>query len=532
MKISIKTLKDLRSSERDGGKIREIVSSSIAYGDRIAEMGDYFEAGEFLYSAAQIVEEIDPSRAEEIFLHNIRLWEKLIESFKAQAKFHEIAEIYLKVADLCGEKLHDYDREKSYLLESIDFLKQESDLLKDFNQSRTLAQNYQNIAELYFQISDFRNSILYYQNVIEISKEYVYYDLLSYSYQQIAVCFKELDDYNKAKNILLEGVEFFADLSSRFEEKNDNLALAQMCQILKNLYLLLNDDDQFLYYSKKEAGAYINLAEGIEKTEENYHKIARYYRGAGLCYQETHKNNLIEAASCFVLAGNYSNKIDDYNEAAISFFDAANVFKELKNWDMTYKSFIKAGDNYWKINDVNLSTESYLNAYDIAIEGSLEFNRFGVFSQIIRGLNKISEESLKSKEFYSSATLILESIKFYEQLDIAKDFLLKDMVRNVYKYYYRAANLKKVVSSHIIHSYVLAALSSILIRRLDKALEIMSEITAKGKTVELYKKMIKLIIEKVIEKKPIEIEGFPYNIKRLIESSEEITYLLSLFKRL
>jgi len=528
----MKSLQDLRSSDAGDNKIREIVSSSIKYADKIAETGDYFEAGEFLYSAAQIMEEISSSRAKEIYMHNIELWEKLIENFKAQAKFHEIAEIYLKVADLYGEKLHDYEKEKSYLLESIDFLKQESDLSKDFNQSRTLAQNYQNIAELYFQISDFNNSILYYHNVIEISKEFTYYDLLSYSYQQIAACFEELDDYNKAKNILLDGIEFFANLSSNFEEKNDNLALAQMCQILKNLYILLNDDDQFLIYSKREAGAYINLAEGIEKNKENFHKIARYYRGAGLCYQETQKNNLIEAASCFVLAGNYSHKINDHTEAAINFLDAANVFKELKNWDMTYKLFIKAGDNYWKINDVNLSTESYLNAYDIAIEGNMEFNRFGVFSQIIRGLNKIAEESLKSKEFYSSATLILESIKFYEQLDIAKDFLLKDMVRNVYRYYYRAAHLKKISSSHIIHSYVLAALSSVLIRKIDRAEEIMSEITAKGKTIDLYKKMIKMVIQKVSEKKPIALEDFPFNIKRLIESSEELIFLLSLFKRL
>lgn len=478
------------------------------------------------------MEDISPKRAQEIYLKNIQLWEKLIENFKAQAKFHEIAEIYLKLADLYGEKLKDFDRERNYILESIVFLKQESELLKDFNQSRTLSQNYQNIAELYFQISDFRNSIVYYQNVIEISKEYNYYDLLSYSYKQIAACFEELDDYNKAKNVLLDGVEFFIFLNSVFEEKNDNLALAQMSQILKNLYLLLNDEEQFLNYSKKEAGAYINLAESIEKNEENYHKIARYYRGAGLCYQETHKNNLIEAASCFVLAGNYSQKIEDHNEAAINFFEAANVFKELKNWDMTYKLFIKAGDNYWKIQDANLSTESYLNAYDIAIEGDLEFNRFGVFNQIVRGLNKVAEESLKNKEFYSSATLILESIKFYEQLDIAKDFLLKDMVRNVYRYYYRAANLKKISSSHIIHSYVLAALSSVLIRKIDKAEKIMSEITAKGKTVELYKNMIKIVIQWVSEKKPIALEDFPYNIKRLIESSEELMYLLSLFKRL
>ncbi|MFX0071681.1 MAG: hypothetical protein ACFFAO_11380 [Candidatus Hermodarchaeota archaeon] len=251
------------------------------------------------------------------------------------------------------------------------------------------------------------------------------------------------------------------DLFQVFEEKSDYLALAQINQILKSLYKLIDDEDQFVIYSKKEAGAYINLAESLEKKEEQLQKIARYYRGAALCYQEIN-NNLIESASCFVLAGNYSEKIEDYSEAAINFIDAAGVFKELKNFEMSYKHLVKAGDNFWKLNDYIHSTECYLNAYDMVIEGNLEFNRFGIFNQIVQGLNKIAKDDLKNKQFFTAATLILESIKFYEQLDIAKDFFLREMVRNVYKYYYRAANLKKIGYSHIVHSYVLASLSSIL----------------------------------------------------------------------
>lgn len=427
------------------------------------------------------------------------------------------------------EKFQDSKQEEKHILNSIKFLKQETNLLIEFNETRKLARNYENIASLYLKTSNFRNAIKHYEKVIKISKIHNFYDLLSYSFQQIFSCYEEIDEYNEAKEVILDGIEFFSDLITKLKEKNNSTTTAQICQILKNLYKILDDDDRFVKYSKREAGAYIDLAEAIEKKKENYHKIARYYRGAGLCYQEI-QNNLIECASCFVLAGNYLEKEEDFNQAAVNFFDGANIFKELENFEMGYKHFVKAGDNYWKIDNLNESTESYLNAYDMAVEGNLEFNRFGIFNQIIRGLNKIAEEGLKNKQFFTAATLILESIKFYEQLEDAKDFLLREMVKNLYRYYYKAANLKKIGESHIVHSYVLASISCILNGKLDKAWEVISEIDFEDNTVEKYKKIIKIMINTISEGKEVELNSFPYNLRRLIESSEEIMYLLKLFR--
>ena len=519
-----------------GGLLQEYIDSSIAISEEIAQSGEFFEAGEFLYSVAELLEDLDYATALKLYEHNIELWGKQVEDFKIQAKLHEVAEIYLKIADIYAEKFQNFELEKDNLLKTINFLKQEGDLLKEFNETKKLIQNYQNIADLYFKLSDFKNAIRFYQNVVEIGKHFKYYDLLFHSYQQAYSCFLELDNYNESNKIVLDGIEFFENLleeldGNELDEINDNLGIAQTCQTCKRLYEILNDKEQYVYYSKKEAGAYINLAESIEKKEENFQRIATYYRGAALCYQEI--NNLIESASCFVLAGNYSEKIEDYNESALNFFNAASIFKDLNNFEMSYKHFIKAGDNYWKANDVNQSTENYLNAYDVAIEARLEFNRFGIFSQIIRGLNKVAKEGLKNKQFYTAATLILESIKFYEQLDTTKDFLLREMVRNVYKYYYRAANLKKIGYSHIVQSYVLAAISCILNGKLDKAWEVISEIQnggLEGATVKNYKRIVQLIIEWVSEGKEVELENFPYQLKRLIEGSEEFMFLLKLFK--
>lgn len=511
--------------------MKNIISSSKENAQKIADMGDYYEAGEFLYSTTELLDKIRSRRKDELYDQIVYYWEKQIEEFKLQAKLHEVSELYLRIAELYNQKYHNQKAEKEYIKKCIQFLDQESGLLETFNEVRKLAQNYQNIAELSLKIGDVNDSIDYYLKVINIAKEARFLDLLSYSYRQISYCYEQLDDYEDSKEIILDAIDYFLKIITEFEEKNENLAIAQTSQILKHLYQRIGDQEQHSFYSKKEAGAYINLAEALEKVPENYQKISRYYRGAALCYRDIDEN-LIEAASCFVLAGNYSCKSEDYNNAAINFYDAALLFKDLDNMDLCYKNFIKAGDNFWKIENVNRSTESYLDAYDVAVENNLEFNRFGIFNQIIRGLNKIAKEGLKSQQFYTAATLILESIKFYEKLETAEDFLLKDMVKNVYKYYYRAANLKKIGHSHIVNSYIIASLSCILIGKIDKAREILDEIESEGKTINLYKKMINKIISLKSKGKPVELSKFPYNIRRLLEGSEDILYLINLFKKL
>ncbi len=517
-----------RNKKEKNNLIQKVINHSILSAFEIADSGDLFEAGEFLYSITELLEKITSVQSAKLYKLIIKFWNNQISSFKLQGKLHEIAEIFLRIADIY-EKLKEPKSYRKSILGSINYLKQESKLLKEFNERRKLAQNYENIAELYLKFNDFKNAIKFYLNVVNIAKEYQYFDLLSYSYKQISSCYQELDDVDKSNSIIYDGIEFFSLLFQTFEKKNENLAISQISQVLKSLFQIIDDEEQFVAYSKKEAGAYINLAERLEKNKENYHKIARYYHGAALCYQEIN-NNLIESASCFVLAGNYSEKIEDFNEAATNFFNAAATFKELNNLEMSYKHYVKAGDNNWKIENVNDSTECYLNAYDIAVEGGLEYNQFGIFNQIVRGLNIIAKEGLKNKQFYTAATLIMESIKFYQQLDTAKDFIVNEMVKNVYRYYYRAANLKKIGYSHIVQSYVMAAISSILNGRTEKALEILSEIELEGNTVKKYKEIVKLIIKWVSEGKEVEFKNFPYDLQRIVQNSEEIMYLLKFFE--
>ncbi|TFF97396.1 MAG: hypothetical protein EU547_04410 [Promethearchaeota archaeon] len=534
IKKSIKTVNKIENLAEKEKKLDNIISEVI---NDICESQDYensYETGELLYSVGEVLENMENvayTHALKVFDESISIWKSLVEQYKQQGKLHEISELFLRIAEIYRIKYENPKLERKYILKSIKFLKQETELLEHLNEGRKLPQNYQNIAELYFKLSEFKKAIEYYKKVIYFGKNNNFIDILPYSYRQISECYMELDQIKKSKEILFNAVDFFMSLYHQANKKNDNAGLAQVCQILKNIFKSLKRKNSYIHYSKKEAGAYINLAERMKEEGEEPQKIARYYRGAALCYKDV-KSNLLESASCFVLAGNYCVQAKDYNQAVINYFDAGTIFQRLDNYELAYKHFMKAGDNFWKIKNYDDATNCYLNAYEAAVEGKIEFNKYGLFNQIIRGLHKIAGEGLKSKQFYKAASLILESIKFYEQLESSKDFLLDEMIKNTYKYYYRAANLSKISYSHIVNAYIVAALSLILIGRLEKAKEILSEIDSDGTTINIYKEMINFIIERVKQDRKVDINCFPFQMKRLILNSIDIKYLVSLFSKI
>ena len=88
------------------------MEESANLANNIAETGEFLEAGEFLYSVASLIEEIDHSKSLKILELVERYWEKQISSSKLQAKLHEIAEIYSRLADLHADKFKDQKLKK------------------------------------------------------------------------------------------------------------------------------------------------------------------------------------------------------------------------------------------------------------------------------------------------------------------------------------------------------------------------------------------------------------------------------------
>ncbi|MEJ2296641.1 MAG: hypothetical protein P8Y23_17980, partial [Candidatus Lokiarchaeota archaeon] len=118
--------------------ILNITEDARVYANDLAESKEFEEAGEFLYSIAEIIEEFNTSQAYKLFKLSVDFWEKQINDYKLQAKFHEIAEIYKQIADLYSEKFKNRKMEKKYILNAISYMRQESKLLKEFNEIRKL----------------------------------------------------------------------------------------------------------------------------------------------------------------------------------------------------------------------------------------------------------------------------------------------------------------------------------------------------------------------------------------------------------
>ncbi|MCK4238947.1 MAG: hypothetical protein KAX33_07495, partial [Candidatus Lokiarchaeota archaeon] len=190
--------------------------------------------------------------------------------------------------------------------------------------------------------------------------------------------------------------------------------------------------------------------------------------------------------------------------------------------------------NYQNINNVRNCLENFLNAYDLTLKEEIVFNRTELYNYLIQGLNKYAKQKIKTKEFYSAATSILESLKFYSNLDSERfnPEIFAEMVKRASKNYYKAASFKTIRPRNIRFSYFLAALSRLLLKQIDEAKEIMKEVNTNGSRVEKYKAIVNQIIEWINEDKEILISDFPQNIQKFILRYDEVKYIISLFENI
>lgn len=525
----------LTSENKENKKflILELIKFISTEAKKIAEMGDFFEAAEILSSTANLLEEIDQDIAKELLKNAMKYWDKQIETCKKQAKFLEIAELYIKQADIHRDIFRNTKKEQENILYAIQFLNHEADVRLEFNELEAVARTFQNIANLYNRISNFRKAIKFNKMAIKLAKEHGYYHILQYTYQQLFSCFSDLGDYNSAKEIVLVGIEYFASEALKYEQKDIlNLNLSALYQIIKKLYFMLNDTDNYVSYAKKEASTYISIAQSLGNDPTDAEKKGTLYRGAALCYNEI-QNNLIECASCFFLAGNFFHSIQKNSDAAENYNNAAMVFGQIGNYQKAFDLYVKAALNYQKIN-VRNSLENFLNAYDLTLNEDIEFNRNELYNYLIQGLNQYAKEKIKTKEFYSAATSILESLKFYSNLDSErfKPEIFAEMVKRASKNYYKAASFKNIRPRNIRYAYFLSALSRLLLKQIDEAKKIMKEVNTNGNQVEKYKSIVNQIIEWINENKQILISDFPKNIQKFINRYDEVKYIISLFENI
>lgn len=456
-------------------------------------------------------------------------WQEQIDLLKKQASFLEVAEIYLKIADINRDNFKNEKKERENIQYAIHFLKHKADVLLEFNELEKLARIYQNIANLYSRISNLKKAIEFNKMAIKLARDHGFYQILSFTYQQLFICFSDLKDYNSAKEVLLIAIEYFANECLKYENEDIiNLNLSELYQIIKKLYNLLNDSDNYTSYAKKEASSYISIAQSLGDDKKDAERKGTLYRGAALCYREI-QNNLIECSSCFFLAGNYFLSVEKFDDAGENYNNSAQIFEEIGNFQKAYELYIKAGKNYQDAKNLQPSIENFLNGHNLAIEKELSFDKKELYNALIQELNQFAKEKIRSKQFYIAATSILESIKLYANTENFNSILVAEMIKRVSKTYYKAANFKKIRKRNIRYAYFLSAMSSLLLNRIDKAKEIMAEIHSDGKAIEKSKAIVEFIIDRLEKKQEISIEIFPENLQNFINRYEEIKYIIELF---
>ena len=124
--MEINTLEDQKEKTDQSQKI---IEDSIITANEISEAGEFFEAGEFLISIAELLEGFISFHSAKLYKLSIKYWNNELNSFKLQGKLHEVAELFLRIADLY-EKLDESKSYKKNILGSIDYLKRESKLRK------------------------------------------------------------------------------------------------------------------------------------------------------------------------------------------------------------------------------------------------------------------------------------------------------------------------------------------------------------------------------------------------------------------
>ncbi|MHA1672885.1 MAG: hypothetical protein ACTSYI_04605, partial [Promethearchaeota archaeon] len=247
------------------------------------------------------------------------------------------------------------------------------------------------------------------KQALKIAKEIKDFSVITNSYFDIHRSLLVLQNSSKADNVLYEAIDYFAKEADFYEIHDDYIPLAQIYQIIKNMYDKLNKLLKYESYARKEAGVYLALANDGVKRKLNYAQIGSYYRGAALCYGEI-KGNTIDAASCFFLAGNYYNQAKKFYDAAVNFEDAAKLFEDLLKYQKARELYLQSSNCALRINDFEYAILNLINAEALGEKMGVDLS--SIYLQLQKNLTQYAGIQHKNKNFFISGTLYLEAAEY------------------------------------------------------------------------------------------------------------------------
>ncbi len=498
--------------------------------ETFTEEEDYYEAAGMLCSAAYYLEEYYNNYAKRLYEKAIKYYNYHIDKLIRKGNIKEAGNLAIKIADLYRDKIYSTSDEEKNIFRAIEFVKQEIELMMAYDSAHDLALLFQKIGVLYERIHAFKDAISAHHNVLKYAKKTKDFSLISNAYQNLSNSYMHANDFGKAQDTMLEGMEYFSNLASKFEQSGELLSLSQIFQIMKRFYGFLRDKSHFNLFSKKEAQVYLSLAKLSLIGDVPLTQVASYYRAAALCYKDTNKNN-IEAGTCFILAGNYYKDEKKYIEATINYADSAEIFEIMENYKKAFEYYIKSAECAILAMNREIAIENYIRAIDLAEKANQNCDI--AIERLIKHLHDYAKLQLSSQNCFIAATMYLEAAYYYFMLKKTNDAQFSEYILNAAKLYYESGKSTNELRKHSdrIYALVLSVLCNFLLKNSARIDLILKEISSgNSKTAKIYEKIMTLVMVKA-EKVDVDISCLEPKERNVYSKSEEMKKMIYLINK-
>lgn len=510
----------------------EMLHNLTSLSDTYAEEDDYYEAAGILCSAAYYLEEFYNNYAKMLYENAIKFYILHIDKLVRNGNIKEASNVSVKIADIYQSKILSTSDEEKYVDQAIEFVKQELELMIAYDSAHDLALLFQKLGTLYDRVHRFKDAIGAYINSLKFAKKTRDLSLISNGFQNLSNSYLHLNDIENGQKAILDGMDYFSNLASKYEQSGELLSLSQIFQIMKRYYGLLRDKNHFNLYSRKEAMSYVSLAKDKLIGDLPSNESAAYYRAAGLCYKDTNKNN-IEAGTCFILAGNYYKNAEKYVKASICYTDAAEMFESLENYKQAYEFYIKSAEISLKARNNEVAIENYIQAIDIYEKANIK-NDNAVY-RLIELLEHYAEVQLSINKSFIAATMFLEAAYYYYQIKKQFDHQFTSYIQKAEKLYYQCGSNPSEIPKHSdrVYALVLSVLCNYLLNNMNRVALIQKEINPGKSTVaKIYEKILTLVTVKA-ENEDVNISMLEPKERNTYSQSEELKkliYLINIFR--
>jgi len=384
----------------------------------------------------------------------------------------------LKISSIFKDKLNNEIEYLSQLRLGIELLQKSLRILvnnqtpepneHDKSQLGEICHLHQNLALLYEKLENWEKMLFHARQALQIATKIPDYMVVVNSLQNISRSVNYIYGKSKSLNVILEGIDYFSKEAENLEGKNNLLALAQIYQIIKNLYDQIHDINKFEDYARKEAGVYIMLANrGIKKHIKN-EQISSYYRGAALCYQSL-SGNIIDAASCFFLAAQYAQKAKKFYDAAISYEDAAKKLELLHKYEKAWDLYQLASSSALRAGDYEVAILNLFNAESAGLK--IEEDIQSLYHKLHKYLQQYAQIQHAKLNFFISGTLYLEAAENLHKLpnpSLEEIRLLLHFCFHEYILLFQETDIKKYPLSTIYYVGVLIGILNPIVQSFPK----------------------------------------------------------------